>query len=144
MCAQVCVGGVCICLVACGCLWNRKETEDWKWSDISTLFFFLSLFRLPEPRADPMDPRDFDDSDSGPSMDHAPWFQQTRLFLLSPVLQCLLQPCWAVRLALSLSAISFFTPAPLPSQCLLAVNRPWTRVLWQIWMAMSFLHSNFF
>lgn len=28
--------------------------------------------RLPEPRADPMDPRDFDDNDSGPSMDHAP------------------------------------------------------------------------
>ncbi|XP_022610248.1 tripartite motif-containing protein 44 [Seriola dumerili] len=28
--------------------------------------------RLPEPRADPIDPRDFDDNDSGPSMDHAP------------------------------------------------------------------------
>ncbi|XP_070686791.1 tripartite motif-containing protein 44 [Pempheris klunzingeri] len=28
--------------------------------------------RLPEPRADPMDPRDFEDNDSGPSMDHAP------------------------------------------------------------------------
>ncbi|XP_040895013.1 tripartite motif-containing protein 44 [Toxotes jaculatrix] len=28
--------------------------------------------RLPEPRADPMDPRDYEDSDSGPSMDHAP------------------------------------------------------------------------
>ncbi|XP_034391220.1 tripartite motif-containing protein 44 [Cyclopterus lumpus] len=28
--------------------------------------------RLPEPRADPMDPRDFDDNDSGPSMGHAP------------------------------------------------------------------------
>ncbi|XP_029010602.1 tripartite motif-containing protein 44 isoform X2 [Betta splendens] len=28
--------------------------------------------RLPEPRAEPVDPRDFDDSDSGPSMDHAP------------------------------------------------------------------------
>ncbi|XP_059191386.1 tripartite motif-containing protein 44 [Centropristis striata] len=28
--------------------------------------------RLPEPRADPMDPRDLDDNDSGPSMDHAP------------------------------------------------------------------------
>ncbi|KAK2842065.1 hypothetical protein Q5P01_012265 [Channa striata] len=28
--------------------------------------------RIPEPRADPLDPRDFDDSDSGPSMDHAP------------------------------------------------------------------------
>ncbi|XP_053174539.1 tripartite motif-containing protein 44 [Scomber japonicus] len=28
--------------------------------------------RLPEPRADPMDPRDFGDNDSGPSMDHAP------------------------------------------------------------------------
>ncbi|KAM7414286.1 hypothetical protein PAMA_019211 [Pampus argenteus] len=28
--------------------------------------------RLPQPRADPMDPRDFEDNDSGPSMDHAP------------------------------------------------------------------------
>lgn len=28
--------------------------------------------RLPEPRAAPMDPRDFDDNDAGPSMDHAP------------------------------------------------------------------------
>ncbi|XP_042352628.1 tripartite motif-containing protein 44 isoform X1 [Plectropomus leopardus] len=28
--------------------------------------------RLPEPRANPMNPRDFDDNDSGPSMDHAP------------------------------------------------------------------------
>ncbi|TKS73254.1 Tripartite motif-containing protein 44 [Collichthys lucidus] len=28
--------------------------------------------RLPEPRANPMDPRDFEDNDSGPSMDHAP------------------------------------------------------------------------
>lgn len=28
--------------------------------------------RLPEPRADPMNPRDLDDNDSGPSMDHAP------------------------------------------------------------------------
>uniref|UniRef100_UPI0037E79420 tripartite motif-containing protein 44 n=1 Tax=Semicossyphus pulcher TaxID=241346 RepID=UPI0037E79420 len=28
--------------------------------------------RLPEPRAAPMDPRDFEDNDSGPSMDHAP------------------------------------------------------------------------
>ncbi|XP_029288982.1 tripartite motif-containing protein 44 [Cottoperca gobio] len=28
--------------------------------------------RLPEPRADPMNSRDFDDNDSGPSMDHAP------------------------------------------------------------------------
>ncbi|XP_034071870.1 tripartite motif-containing protein 44 [Gymnodraco acuticeps] len=28
--------------------------------------------RFPEPRAHPMDPRDFDDNDSGPSMDHAP------------------------------------------------------------------------
>lgn len=28
--------------------------------------------RLPEPRANPLDPRDFDDNDSGPSMDHAP------------------------------------------------------------------------
>nr|XP_020474216.1 tripartite motif-containing protein 44-like [Monopterus albus]XP_020474217.1 tripartite motif-containing protein 44-like [Monopterus albus] len=28
--------------------------------------------RLPEPRAGPMDPRDFEDSDSGPSMGHAP------------------------------------------------------------------------
>ncbi|XP_054476163.1 tripartite motif-containing protein 44 [Anoplopoma fimbria] len=28
--------------------------------------------RLPEPRAHPMDLRDFDDNDSGPSMDHAP------------------------------------------------------------------------
>ncbi|KAF3688999.1 Tripartite motif-containing protein 44 Protein DIPB [Channa argus] len=27
---------------------------------------------VPEPRPDPMDPRDFDDSDSGPSMEHAP------------------------------------------------------------------------
>ncbi|XP_035520149.1 tripartite motif-containing protein 44 [Morone saxatilis] len=28
--------------------------------------------RLPEPRANPMDPRDFEDNDSGPSMGHAP------------------------------------------------------------------------
>lgn len=28
--------------------------------------------RLPEPRAEPMNPRDFEDNDSGPSMDHAP------------------------------------------------------------------------
>uniref|UniRef100_A0AAQ4RBH3 Tripartite motif containing 44 n=2 Tax=Gasterosteus aculeatus aculeatus TaxID=481459 RepID=A0AAQ4RBH3_GASAC len=28
--------------------------------------------RLPEPRADPVNPRGFDDNDSGPSMDHAP------------------------------------------------------------------------
>ncbi|XP_041853168.1 tripartite motif-containing protein 44 [Melanotaenia boesemani] len=28
--------------------------------------------RLPEPRAHPMDPQDFEDNDSGPSMDHAP------------------------------------------------------------------------
>uniref|UniRef100_A0A3Q2QHX3 Tripartite motif containing 44 n=1 Tax=Fundulus heteroclitus TaxID=8078 RepID=A0A3Q2QHX3_FUNHE len=28
--------------------------------------------RLPEPRANPMDPRDLEDNDSGPSMDHAP------------------------------------------------------------------------
>ncbi|XP_026167683.1 tripartite motif-containing protein 44 [Mastacembelus armatus] len=28
--------------------------------------------RLPEPRADPLDPRDFEDNHSGPSMDHAP------------------------------------------------------------------------
>ncbi|XP_078113634.1 tripartite motif-containing protein 44 isoform X2 [Sander vitreus] len=28
--------------------------------------------RLPEPRAEPMDQRDFDDNNSGPSMDHAP------------------------------------------------------------------------
>ncbi|XP_029951859.1 tripartite motif-containing protein 44 [Salarias fasciatus] len=28
--------------------------------------------RLPEPRADPVNPRDFEDNDSGPSMDHAP------------------------------------------------------------------------
>ncbi|XP_028307246.1 tripartite motif-containing protein 44 [Gouania willdenowi] len=28
--------------------------------------------RLPEPRADPMNPRDLDNKDSGPSMDHAP------------------------------------------------------------------------
>ncbi|XP_069558018.1 tripartite motif-containing protein 44 [Brachyistius frenatus] len=28
--------------------------------------------RLPEPRANPMNPRDFEDNDSGPSMDHAP------------------------------------------------------------------------
>lgn len=28
--------------------------------------------RLPEPRANPLDPRDFEDNDSGPSMDHAP------------------------------------------------------------------------
>ncbi|KAK9516898.1 hypothetical protein VZT92_024806 [Zoarces viviparus] len=28
--------------------------------------------RLPEPRADPIGPRDFDDNDSGPSMGHAP------------------------------------------------------------------------
>ncbi|XP_044048246.1 tripartite motif-containing protein 44 isoform X1 [Siniperca chuatsi] len=28
--------------------------------------------RLPEPRANPMDPRDYEDNDSGPSMDHAP------------------------------------------------------------------------
>ncbi|KAM9854425.1 tripartite motif-containing protein 44 [Aulostomus maculatus] len=28
--------------------------------------------RLPEPRADPVDPRDLGDGDSGPSMDHAP------------------------------------------------------------------------
>lgn len=28
--------------------------------------------RLPEPRAAPIDPRDFEDDDSGPSMDHAP------------------------------------------------------------------------
>ncbi|XP_017278567.1 tripartite motif-containing protein 44 [Kryptolebias marmoratus] len=28
--------------------------------------------RLPEPRANPLDPRDLEDNDSGPSMDHAP------------------------------------------------------------------------
>ncbi|XP_015231221.1 PREDICTED: tripartite motif-containing protein 44 [Cyprinodon variegatus] len=28
--------------------------------------------RVPEPRANPMDPRDLEDNDSGPSMDHAP------------------------------------------------------------------------
>ncbi|XP_008279985.1 tripartite motif-containing protein 44 [Stegastes partitus] len=28
--------------------------------------------RLPEPRANPMNPRDLEDNDSGPSMDHAP------------------------------------------------------------------------
>ncbi|XP_047209691.1 tripartite motif-containing protein 44 [Girardinichthys multiradiatus] len=28
--------------------------------------------RVPEPRANPMDPLDFEDNDSGPSMDHAP------------------------------------------------------------------------
>ncbi|XP_020498068.2 tripartite motif-containing protein 44 [Labrus bergylta] len=28
--------------------------------------------RLPEPRAEPRNPRDFEDNDSGPSMDHAP------------------------------------------------------------------------
>lgn len=33
---------------------------------------------------------------------------------------------------------------PLPSRCLLAVNWPWRRLLWQIWMATSFLLSNFF
>lgn len=30
------------------------------------------LCRLPEPRANPVDLRDFEDSDTEPSMDHAP------------------------------------------------------------------------
>lgn len=38
---------------------------------VFVLFCFPSC-RVPEPRANPMDPRDLEDNDSGPSMDHAP------------------------------------------------------------------------
>lgn len=48
--------------------------------------------------------------------------------------------CWAVRLSPSLSAISLLPCNPLRhSCCLLVVNWPWGRLLWQIWMATSFL-----
>ncbi len=57
------------------------------------------------------------------------------------------QPCWAVRLALSLSAISLLPCSPpLPSPP--GACWQWTDLeeglLWQIWMATSFLLSNFF
>lgn len=96
----------------------------------SRLFSLCSFsLRLPEPRANPMDPRDFEDDDFGPSMDHAPWYQQIRLFTHPLVLQCLLQP--AVN--------SVPCTPPRHSCCLLAVNWPRGRLLWQIWMATSFL-----
>lgn len=59
-----------------------------------------------------MDPRDFDDS--GPSMDHAPWYQQSRLWRHPPVLQCLLPPV-ASPVKLSGWPSSPFYPAPLSS-----------------------------
>lgn len=129
----------------CGCM---QVFVNESWRTYSHLIYFCSYFsRLPEPRANPMDPRDFEDNDSGPSMDHAPWsIQQIRLFWHPPVLQRLLQPAVSpVELSgwPSLCQPSPFYPAPLPSQCLLAVNWPWRRLLWQIWMATSFLLSNF-
>lgn len=53
----------------------ERELEDLRSPNLSlvlvfAIFFFLS--RLPEPRAEPMDQRDFDDNNSRPSMDHAP------------------------------------------------------------------------
>lgn len=96
----------------------------------SRLFCLCSFsLRLPEPRANPMDPRDFEDNDFEPSMDHAPWYQQIRLFTHPLVLQRLLQP--------AVNCVPC-TP-PRHSCCLLAVNWPWRRLLRQIWLATSFL-----
>lgn len=57
------------------------------------------------------------------------------------------QPCWAVRTGLLPVTRFYFAPPPPPppaSWCLLAVNWPWRGLLRQIWMATSFLLSNFF
>lgn len=120
---------------------REEKLEDWIW--YNTCVFLSS--RLPEPRAEPMNPRDFEDNDSGPSMDHAPWYKKIRLLLRPPVLHCLLQPAIS---SLELSGWpSLCQPSPwdlpLPFQCLLAVKWPWRKLLWQIWIATSFLLKLF-
>lgn len=120
---------------------REEKLEDWIWYNMCV---FLSS-RLPEPRAEPMNPRDFEDNDSGPSMDHAPWYKKIRLLLRPPVLHCLLQPAVS---SLELSGWpSLCQPSPwdlaLPFQCLLAVKWPWRKLLWQIWIATSFLLKLF-
>lgn len=143
---KVCVGGVCVCVAARRCLWKSLRTYSHL---ICLSSFFLFCLRLPEPRANPMDPRNLEDNDFGPSMDHAPWYQQKKLFRHPPVLQCLLQPAISpVELSgcppLCQPSPFYPSPPPLRSHCLLAVNWPWRRLLWQIWMAMSFLLPNCF
>lgn len=136
--------------VGCAFVWLHAGVCERVWgSSNMSLFFFLFCLRLPEPRANPMDPRNLEDNDFGPSMDHAPWYQQKKLFRHPPVLQCLLQPAIS---PVELSGCSplcqpspfYPSPPPLRSHCLLAVNWPWRRLLWQIWMAMSFLLPNCF
>lgn len=86
---------------------REEKLEDWIWYNMCV---FLSS-RLPEPRAEPMNPRDFEDNDSGPSMDHAPWYKKIRLLLRPPVLHCLLQP-----------AISSLELSGWPSLCQPAIS----------------------
>lgn len=133
-----------VCVTAFRCLRKKiKERKSWKTGYDITCVFLSS--RLPEPRAEPMNPRDFEDNDSGPSMDHAPWYKKIRLLLRPPVLHCLLQPAIS---SLELSGWpSLCQPSPwvlaLPFQCLLAVKWPWRKLLWQIWIATSFLLKLF-
>lgn len=66
-------GGVFVWLHAGVC--EREKRED-SWRTYIDVICLCSVIffspRLPEPRANPMDPRDYEDNDSGPSMDHAP------------------------------------------------------------------------
>lgn len=90
------------------CVWMQvfvNELEEGHWCDVC----FCVSFRLPEPRADPVDPRDFEDNDSGPSMDHAPWCKHTQVLLHPPVIHCLLQPAASTA---EVSVESSYTPHP--------------------------------
>lgn len=116
----VCVG--CVCLCGCMQVLPKRELEELQSDNLSLLCFYCRFSpRLPEPRADPVNPRDFDDNDSGPSMDHAPWYRQTRPLLHPPVLQCLLQAAvspvelsaWpSPSLSLSVSHLPFYPRSP--------------------------------
>lgn len=103
------------------------ESENRGWL---TVRWCVSLFlssRLPEPRAEPMNRLDFEDNDSGPSMDHAPWHKRTRSHLTRtcPSLSASADRHhrWAVGpVSLSLSP----SPSILPPQHILGAGRELT------------------
>lgn len=137
--------GVCVCVwVRCGLVWLQAGVCQRVDSHSSNMSLFICFLRLPLPRANPMDPRDIEDNDFGPSMDHAPWYRQKKnlSYINLSFNVCFSQPSvlWSWQGApLSVS----HPPFHLHSCCLLAANWPWRWLLQQIWMPM-FIFCLFF
>lgn len=129
------------------CVWLQAGVCERVDSHSSNKSLFICFLRLPLPRANPVDPRDIEDKDFGPSMDHAPWYRQkkkTSSHINLSFNVCFSQP--SVLLSWQGAPLSVsLLPFPLHSCWRPAANWPWRWLLRQIWMPMVFfLLSNCF